>query len=207
MEVDGSQAGAGAISQTIFIALPKIKGLENASFRIRTQVFYLPSSVVFLLKEILNSVQNMKVYLIWDTRPIIFHQVPLHELFWLLSTICPPFLWVLCKSKVGWICGCETHGCGGQTVPQHSICKGLEQQQSLVSVGAPGTIPCGYWETTTDYFKSSSSNLSSSSNGTPLQYSCLKNPWMEEPGRLQSMGLLRVRHDWATSLSLFTFMH
>ena len=31
--------------------------------------------------------------------------------------------------------------------------------------------------------------------------------WTEEPGRLQSMGLLRVRHDWATSLSLFTFMH
>ena len=30
---------------------------------------------------------------------------------------------------------------------------------------------------------------------------------MEEPGRLQSMGLLRVRHDWATSLSLFTLMH
>ena len=25
-------------------------------------------------------------------------------------------------------------------------------------------------------------------------------PWMEEPGRLQSMGLQRVRHDWATSL-------
>ena len=34
-----------------------------------------------------------------------------------------------------------------------------------------------------------------------------KIPWMEEPGRLQSMGLLRVGHDWATSLSLFTFMH
>ena len=32
-------------------------------------------------------------------------------------------------------------------------------------------------------------------------------PWMEEPGRLQSMGSLRVRHDCATSLSLFTFMH
>ena len=26
-------------------------------------------------------------------------------------------------------------------------------------------------------------------------------------GGLQSMGSLRVRHDWATSLSLFTFMH
>ena len=34
-----------------------------------------------------------------------------------------------------------------------------------------------------------------------------KIPWTEEPGRLQSMGLWRVRHDWATSLSLFTFMH
>jgi len=34
-----------------------------------------------------------------------------------------------------------------------------------------------------------------------------KIPWMEEPGRLQSMGSLTVRHDWATSLSLFTFMH
>ena len=34
-----------------------------------------------------------------------------------------------------------------------------------------------------------------------------KIPWTEEPGRLQSMELLRVGHDWATSLSLFTFMH
>ena len=34
-----------------------------------------------------------------------------------------------------------------------------------------------------------------------------KISWMEEPGRLQSMGLLSVGHDWATSLSLFTFMH
>ena len=28
-----------------------------------------------------------------------------------------------------------------------------------------------------------------------------KIPWMEEPGRLQSMGSLRVGHNWATSLS------
>ena len=34
-----------------------------------------------------------------------------------------------------------------------------------------------------------------------------KLPWMEEPGGLQSTGSLRVRQDWATSLSLFTFMH
>ena len=41
-------------------------------------------------------------------------------------------------------------------------------------------------------------------NSSPLAW---KIPWMEEPGRLQSMGSLRVRHDCVTSLSLFTFMH
>ena len=34
-----------------------------------------------------------------------------------------------------------------------------------------------------------------------------KIPWMEEPGRLQSMGSQRVGHNWATSLSLFTIHH
>ena len=34
-----------------------------------------------------------------------------------------------------------------------------------------------------------------------------KIPCTEEPGRLQFMGLLRVGHDRATSLSVFTFMH
>ena len=29
----------------------------------------------------------------------------------------------------------------------------------------------------------------------PLQYSCLENPWTEEPGGLQSMGSERVGHD------------
>ena len=69
--------------------------------------------------------------------------------------------------------------------------------------------------------------------GYPLQYSGLENsmncialvsltekamaphsstpawkiPWVEEAGRLQSMGSLRVGHNRATSLSLFTFMH
>ena len=32
-------------------------------------------------------------------------------------------------------------------------------------------------------------------NGSPLQYSCLwRILWMEEPGRLQPIGLQRVRH-------------
>ena len=33
-----------------------------------------------------------------------------------------------------------------------------------------------------------------------------KIPWTEEPGRLQSVGSLRVVQDWVTSPSLFTFM-
>ena len=32
-------------------------------------------------------------------------------------------------------------------------------------------------------------------------------PWIEEPDGLQSTGSLGVRYDWATSLSIFTFMH
>ena len=34
-----------------------------------------------------------------------------------------------------------------------------------------------------------------------------KIPWTEEAGRLQSTGSRGVGHDWATSLSLFTFIH
>ena len=44
-------------------------------------------------------------------------------------------------------------------------------------------------------------------SGTPSSTLAWKIPWMEEPGRLQSMGSRRVGHDWATSLSLFTFRY
>ena len=42
------------------------------------------------------------------------------------------------------------------------------------------------------------------SHSSPLAW---KIPWTEEPGGLQSMGSLGVGHNWATSFSLFTFMH
>ena len=32
-------------------------------------------------------------------------------------------------------------------------------------------------------------------HGSPLQYSCWRIPWTEEPDGLQSMGLQRVGHD------------
>ena len=43
-------------------------------------------------------------------------------------------------------------------------------------------------------------------NGTHSSTLAWKIPWAEEPGGLPSMGLQRVGHDLATSLSLFTFM-
>ena len=37
-------------------------------------------------------------------------------------------------------------------------------------------------------------------NSNPLQYSCLGNPWAEDPGRLQSIGSQRLGHNLATQL-------
>ena len=51
---------------------------------------------------------------------------------------------------------------------------------------------------------SSSAEKATATHSSTLAW---KLPWMEEPGRLKSMGLWRVGHEWATSLSLFTFMH
>ena len=44
-------------------------------------------------------------------------------------------------------------------------------------------------------------------NGTPLQYSCLENPMDGGTWWATVHGVAKSRHDWATSLSLFTFMH
>ena len=42
---------------------------------------------------------------------------------------------------------------------------------------------------------------------TPVLLPGKSHGWRSLPGRLQSTASLRVRHDWATSLSLSTFMH
>ena len=44
-----------------------------------------------------------------------------------------------------------------------------------------------------------SGRSSAGGNCKPLQCSCWKAPWTEEPGRLQSMGSQRVRHNWPTT--------
>ena len=45
------------------------------------------------------------------------------------------------------------------------------------------------------------------SNGTPLQYSCLENPMDGGAWWAAVHGVAKSWHDWATSVSLFTFMH
>ena len=59
---------------------------------------------------------------------------------------------------------------------------GSEVKASTCNAGDLGSIP-------------GSGRSPGEGNGNPLQYYCLENPWTEEPGRLQSMGLQRVGHD------------
>ena len=44
-------------------------------------------------------------------------------------------------------------------------------------------------------------------NGTPLQYSCLESPMDGGAWKAAVHGVAKNRHDWVTSLSLFTFVH
>ena len=70
----------------------------------------------------------------------------------------------------------------------HCFPGGSEGKVSACDAGNPGSIP-------------GLGRFPGEGNGNPLQYSCLENPWMEEPGRLQSMWSQRVGH----RLSDFTF--
>ena len=78
------------------------------------------------------------------------------------------------------------------------------------------TLKCVYWETVHQKFYSWKSRfflkiktclywVTEKALATHSSTLAWKIPWMQEPGRLQSMGSQRVGHDWATSLSLFTF--
>ena len=62
----------------------------------------------------------------------------------------------------------------------------------------------GHWGMTVWYLDFPNSLVAMAPHSSTLAW---KIPWAEEPAGLQSMGSLRVGHDWATSLSLFTFLH
>ena len=67
---------------------------------------------------------------------------------------------------------------------------GSEVKVSACNVGDLGSIP-------------GSGRSPGEGNGNPLQYSCLENPMVGGAWwAIQSMGSQKVRHNWATSLSL-----
>ena len=81
----------------------------------------------------------------------------------------------------------EPRGCLPQT-PQFQFCQGKFQSCSA-------------------YFYTHLSRFQEKVTATQSSTLAWKISWTEEPGRLQSMGSLRVGHEWVTSFSLFTFMH
>ena len=102
-----------------------------------------------------------------------------------------------------------SHSCIGEGNGNPLQCSCLENPRGG---GAWWAAIYGVAQSRTQLKRLSSSSSSSvfmfrEGNGNPLQYSCLENPWTEEPGGLQSVVSLRVGHDWAISLSLFSFMH
>ena len=62
----------------------------------------------------------------------------------------------------------------------------LRHKGSAWNAGDPGSIP-------------ELGRAPGKGNGYPLQYSCWRIPWTEEPGGLLSMGSQRIGHDWATN--------
>ena len=114
------------------------------------------------------------------------------------------YSWILLSHNINvfsiWTCLC---------VLLAGTCKGLFHSNFpkpvffffLASTMAPHRVThnTGFWRVL--------ETITGEGNGTPLQYSCLENSMDGEPGRLQSMGSLRVGHNWVTSFSLFAFMH
>ena len=73
----------------------------------------------------------------------------------------------------------------GENVRKSGLPQWLRGKESFCNAGASGdtdSIPV-------------SGRSPAGGHSNPLQYSCLEDPWTEEPGRLQSIGLQRVGHD------------
>ena len=74
---------------------------------------------------------------------------------------------------------------------QEGLCQGRSSRTAAACASIPLVSPC-------------QSKPPMAPHSSALTW---KISWMEELGGLQSMGSLRVRQDWTTSLSLFTFMY
>ena len=81
------------------------------------------------------------------------------------------------------------------------------QPKNLWSAGTWLTDPLGYNGWNSWNGQSNQTLQPPLTKSRPSNTLAWKIPWTEEPGGLQSTGLRRVGHDWATSLRLFTFTH
>ena len=68
-------------------------------------------------------------------------------------------------------------------------------------VGAGHTVMCSPEKL---WIRWTQMSLSEKEMATHTSTLAWRVPWLEEPGRLQSMGLQRVGNDWATSLSFYS---
>ena len=68
---------------------------------------------------------------------------------------------------------------------------GSDGKETSCNAGEPGSIP-------------GLGRFPGESNGYPLQW---RNLWTKEPGELQSMGLQRLRNNWATKTHTHTHTH
>ena len=71
----------------------------------------------------------------------------------------------------------------------------------------PQTRPCAVTLSRIQLFETSQTITLEKAMAPHSSTLAWKIPRTEEPGRLQSMGSRRVGHNWATSLSLYTFVH
>ena len=84
------------------------------------------------------------------------------------------------------------------------ISEPVDSSNPIVFGCTTGSLTLATWP---QLFTSSHSSLTEKAMAPHSSTLAWKIPWMEESGRLQFMESLRVGHSWATSVSLFTFMH
>ena len=100
--------------------------------------------------------------------------------------------------------------CSDFEAPKNKVCHYFTVFPSISHEGmGPDAMIFVFWTLSCRPTFSLSSFTFRESNDNPLQYSCLQNPWMEEPAGLPSVGSHRVGHDWSdleAAAAAFTFI-
>ena len=120
----------------------------------------------------------------WQEKILLFFQI-IFQLFSRFLLSGGHWIWY-CKQKQRLVCSSWPLSLGIAFLSRMGFPGGSDAKESACNAGDLGSV----------------SRLERSpgrGNGNPLQYSCLENPMTEEPGRLQSKELQRVRYDWANN--------